>query len=151
MYSRALLDELLGRPVARIAQDPLDILRSMLDPFDVEDLVYVYLQAVRDWLVLPASRNTSTATYEYVLVHRTTRQLAIAQVKTGASAVQMNRLSRAAGEDHVAFAYSTEGRYEGSGDGRITVIGDEDLLSFVSNCPQLLPPRVRRWFAVAAP
>lgn len=149
-YSRALLDELLGRVVQPFAPEPHVVLRDMLDPFDVEDLVYVYLQAVHNWLVLPASRRTNTATYEYVLVHRDTQQLAIAQVKSGDSAVPMEELARAAGADHIAFAYSTGGHYDGDGGGRVHIIEEADLLDFAARCPHQLPPRARRWFTSGA-
>jgi hypothetical protein len=148
-YSRALLDGLLGRAVTPFAPDPAVVLRDLRDPFDVEDLVYVYLQAMRDWLVLPVSRRAGTAAYEYELVHRDTQQLAIVQVKTGDQPVPIDQLARIVGETHVAFAYSTRGNYEGSAT-NVTRITDDELLDFAVNRPHQLPPRVREWFTRAA-
>ena len=71
-FSRALLDEAFERPVTPFAPPPDVVLRDLLEPFDVEDLVFVFLQAKQGWLVLPASRRAGTAAYEYELVHRTT-------------------------------------------------------------------------------
>ena len=143
-YSHRLYDSLLGRGERVIAPSPEEVLVSLLAPFDVEDLVFVYMQVERGYLVLPGSRRTDTAAYEYVLLHPGTREQAVVQVKTGSSAVDLEQLKKAAGSDHRAYAFSTTGSYTGSGSG-VELISSERLLEFMSERPEVLPPRVKGW------
>jgi hypothetical protein len=146
VISQRLYDQTCGRDSDVQLPSAFEVLTEHLAPYDVEDLVYTYLQARREYLVLPASRRTDTAAYEYVLVHRPTGRLAICQVKTGSAGVNVNELARAARDsDADAFAYSTAGRYDGDPDGIVELITDSQLLEFADADPRLLPPRVRTW------
>ena len=127
------------------APSPTDILKDLLDPFDVEDLVFVYLQCERGYLVLPASRRTNTAAYEYVLVNPDTRQQAIVQIRTGDAPVPLDELLSGANTIHKAFAYSARGLYDGDQEGRVERLTDDELLRFALERPYALPPRVYEW------
>ena len=144
MYSHRLYAELMGEPTDLPPPAAEDVIKHLLEPFNVEDLVFTYLQS-RGYLVLPASRRTDTAAYEYVMVHRETGKLAVAQVKTGQSSVDLDLLASTAGEDHDAFAYSTGSHYRGHGSAAIERLTDAQLLGFANAAPHHLPPRVRRW------
>ncbi len=143
-YSHRLYDQLLERGERVSTPTPEEVLGSLLAPFDVEDLVFVYLQVKCGYLVLPGSRRTDTAAYEYVLLHPDTREQAVVQVKTGASAVDLERLKRAAGSDHKAYAFSTTGSYTGRDSG-VELISSESLLDLMKARPEVLPPRVKGW------
>lgn len=143
-YSYRLYDKLMGRPERVASPKPEEVLCSLLDPFDVEDLVFVYLQVVRGLLVLPGSRRTDTAAYEYVLVDREGKEQTIVQVKTGDSAVDLEQLRSAAGETHRAIAYSTSGAYAGSAP-EVEKLTNKQLLEFMATHPKILPPRARAW------
>lgn len=147
LFSYRLFDRLVGRRERIAAPQPRQILKDLLDPYDVEDLVFVYLQSERGYFVLPGSRRPDTAGYEFVLVHPRTRKQAIVQVKSGNAVVDLGKLESAVeGTDHRAFAYSARGNYEGDADGRIEKLSDKRLLDFALSKPYVLPPRVREWF-----
>lgn len=150
IFSHRLWAELADEPIELPQPTEAGVLCDYLDPFDVEDLVYAYLQVAHDYIVLPASRRTDTPTYEYALVHRQSGVLAVVQVKTGRTPVDVALLARTAGHDRAAYAYSTSGSYAGDDGGRVQRITDDELLDFVRTSPQLLPPRVKRWFGYAA-
>jgi hypothetical protein len=67
---------------------------------------------------LPASRRRDTPTYEYALVNRQSGQLAIVQVKTGRTLVDVALLVRAAGKNRLPYAYATSGNNVGAPVGR---------------------------------
>lgn len=148
-YSNWLFAQLTGESVDIPTFRNVDVLAGLLDPYDVEDLVYVYLQVARNYLVIPASRRTDTAAYEYALINRETKRLAVVQVKTGTPSVDLDQLASTAGDDRDAFAYSTTGNYEGRGGDRVHRLTDQQLLRFARSHPDLLPPRVRRWLEFA--
>ena len=78
-----LWKKLHGRPLPQLAITPAEVLASHLDPYDVEDLVYVWLQVARDFVALPRARQRDTPAYEWTMIHRGTGRRGIVQIKTG--------------------------------------------------------------------
>jgi len=146
-----LWEKLHDRPLPQLTASKTEILQSYLDPYDVEDLVYVWLQAIRGYLALPRSRQRDTPAYEYTLIHRDSGRRAIAQIKTGSTPVDLAALAAAASDDETdTFAYATCGRYGGDRAAVLHVVQDAELLDFADRHEMLLPPRVRTWFALAS-
>lgn len=129
---------------------PEEVLQTHLDPYDVEDLVYVWMQAELGYLAFPRSRMRDTPAYEWTMLHRKTQTLGIAQVKTGNDAVDLQRLARAADPDTDTYAVSVRGLYDGDRSQVTQAVKPEVLVAFALEHPELLPPRVRTWFALAS-
>jgi hypothetical protein len=145
-----LWEKLHGRPLPLLEVSKAEILESHLDPYDVEDLVYVWLQVARGYIALPRSRNRDTPAYEYTMIHRTSGRRAIAQVKTGSTPLDLAALALApAGQATDTFAYATSGSYIGDPADVTEVIATDELLRFAGEHEALLPPRVRAWLQLA--
>lgn len=69
-----LWEKLCGRSLPELALGPHDVLASHLDPYDVEDLVYVWLQVERDYIALPRARQRDTPAYEWTMINRASRR-----------------------------------------------------------------------------
>jgi hypothetical protein len=97
---------------------------------------------------MPSTRMNDTPIFEAAFRHRDDGRVAVVSVKTGREQVPVRALAEAA-KGGTAFAYSTEGAYSEPDPARhgISVLSTEDLLSFMSDHPKLLPPRVGRWLA----
>ncbi|WP_249019134.1 hypothetical protein [Conexibacter sp. S30A1] len=122
---------------------PEEAIREIFDPTDIEDLVLLSLQAA-GWVLIPSSRLHDTPVYEAALRRPGSGKVAVVSVKSGPdNHVDMRALRDAAGSAK-AFAYSTHNRYEGKQDG-ITKITTRSLTAFMSEHPELLPPRIERW------
>ena len=67
VYSNWRVAKLTGESVDIPTFRNVDVLGGLLDPYDLEHLVYVYLQVARNYFVIPASRRTDAAAYEYAL------------------------------------------------------------------------------------
>jgi hypothetical protein len=119
------------------------VVRELLHPLDVEDLVFAFLQIRHNYMVLPGSHLPNTPAYEQVLISRDDGHRAIVQVRTGGTPDKLGHLRKAAADDARAFAYSTTDKYVGKREG-IEIIGEEELLEFMSRKPQFLPARLRR-------
>jgi hypothetical protein len=137
-------------PLPQLDVSASDVLTSHLDPYDVEDLVYIWLQVARDYIALPRARQRDTPAYEWSMIHRDTRRRGIVQVKTGQVAVDLDELVAATTDDATdTFAYATCGEYTGTAS--VTeVIANQDLLRLAHDWPDMLPARTRLWFEVAA-
>lgn len=142
--------KLNGEPLPVLDLTPEEVLASHLDPYDVEDLVYLWLQVARDYVALPRSRQRDTPAYEWTMIHRTTRRRAIVQIKTGHDQVDLPALAAARADDETdTFAFATSGSYFGSDDLVTEIIQTEALLKFVQEEFDLLPLRVQTWFELA--
>ncbi|MCW2962611.1 MAG: hypothetical protein JWM90_2998 [Thermoleophilia bacterium] len=127
---------------------PSQVLADMLDPYDVEDLIYVWLQVTMGYIALPRSRKRDTPVYEFSMLHAKSGRRGIVQVKTGRTPVDIDGLAKALDSDTDAFAFATSGRYAGA-DSRVSVISENELLEFVAEHPQYLPERIRWMFELA--
>ncbi len=125
--------------------DPEDVITDLMDPIDVEDIVLLLLQA-DGWLLLPSTRMHDTPVYEAALRHRDGGELAVVAVKSGASnPVPVAELAAAA-RGARAFAYSTHDAYSASpAEHGVTCLTRQELVDFMRNRPELLPPRIARW------
>jgi hypothetical protein len=146
-----LWEKLHNRTIAPLNITPHEVLTHHLDPQDLEDLVYMWLQITKNYTVLPKARQRDMPVYEWTMIHRSNGRPAIAQVKSGSESVDLVPLAKAASgnPDMATFAYAASGRYNGD-HGLVThVITPTQLLNFAERYPDLLPPRVRTRFELA--
>lgn len=139
IYEQALSDA----PVVPLT--PEEVITDLLDPTDVEDLVLLLLQA-EGWILLPSSRMRDTPVYEAAFRHRDDGRMAVVSVKSGTSnPVPIEKLKEAAAQAQ-AFAFSTHDLYtcppEAAGVGRIDI---PQLVKFMAERPEYLPPRIADW------
>ncbi len=136
------------------APEPLDKTRSeviekVLAPFDVEDLVFAWLQVTQNVVLLPSTHSRSTPVIEGTLLSRDGEPPIILQVKTGDAHVDLEQLRLAAGnEPRRLFAYATCGGYNGDV-GADHLITTEELAQFTREFPTVVPPRIRGWLDLA--
>lgn len=148
-FTGYLWDLLGGRPAQVPEFTRESVLKHHLDPYDLEDLVYVWMQVALGYVALPRARQRDTPAYEWSMLHRESRHRGIVQIKTGETPVDLDAL-RAAVTDETTdvFAYSTSASYDGDW-GQVQRIKDEALLDFEIAHRHMLPDRVRYWFELA--
>jgi hypothetical protein len=140
MYSALLASELLGGESPDVAISATEVLRSLLGPLDVEDLVAAFLQDTRDYIALSARNTTSTSVYEYVLKHRRDGHIAVVQVKTGGAAVPLKTLT--SGIEAKWFVY-TEAEQELPD--FVERIPTQALIAYMESGAPSLPPVTELW------
>ena len=150
VLTRFLWEKLHGRPLPDLAITPREVLTSHLDPYDVEDLIYVWLQSARGYIALPRARQRDTPAYEWTMINRQSGDRGIVQIKTGSDPVDLKALSSAVADDSTeTYAFATCETYLGNRDLVTEVIPVDELLVFAAEHPELLPTRVRTWFELA--
>jgi hypothetical protein len=148
-YTAWLWEKLHGRQPAPLSFTHLEVLRQ-LEPYDLEDLVYTWMQVAEDYLALPKARRTDTPAYEWTMLNRKTFVPAIVQVKSGSQAVDLEALAAAApNTETVLFACSASGKFTGHPPREIRCISAAELVAFAREHERLLPPRVSTWFELA--
>jgi len=137
----AFSEKLAGLPVTGNLVP--DLFEFMSDA-DIENLLFVYLQFL-GWYVLPGTRTTTTAHYEFVLIDRENGDRAIIQVKsghTGIDAVQYKGKEK-------TFLFAASGSYGAEIPSNVVIINREELYGFIGSNPKLLPHAVNTWIEVA--
>lgn len=148
-YSAYLFSELAKTEPPDWRPSLSDVVDSLLGPFDVQDLVASYLQVRQGYVALPARGTDNTLSYEYVLRHPDDGHLAVAQVKTGGQHVETDSLPT----DQPGlrcFIFSPRALYPSHIPESVVAIDPEDVLDFVRQQPNALPPVVERWARLAS-
>jgi hypothetical protein len=149
IYTAWLWEKLHGRKPAPLSFTYLEVLRQ-LEPYDLEDLVYTWMQVAEGYLALPKARRTDTPGYEWTMLNRNTFAPAIVQVKSGEVAVDLEELAASAPDDEtVLFAFAAAEQFTGHPLREVRCISPGELVDFVRENERLLPPRVRTWFDLA--
>ena len=125
------------------------VLSEHLDMYEVEDLVFIWLQAISGYMILPTSRQHGTPVFEWEMVDAKTGFSAHPQVKTGESSIDWGDLSAAARnpKDKI-FAFQSHGRYVGKRPRNGVEISPKELITFATSKQgrKLLPERITNWF-----
>jgi hypothetical protein len=140
-YSAYLFAEKAGKALPEWRPSLMQVIDSLLGPFDVQDLIAAYLQVEHGYIALPARQVDSTLAYEYVLRHPSDGHLAVAQVKTGAQPVETDTLPTA-DEDLRCFIFSPGRHYPDVLPANVVPIEVEDIAAFIRSKPNALPPVV---------
>ena len=122
-------------------QDGAQSIYSYLDSETTEDVIFINLQ-LQDWIVIPNSRKADTMGFEYVLINRKTRERAVAQVKTGNSALNREDWKDF---DQRVFLFQANGLYLGAETPGVTCISPREIESFMRAERDMMPRVVCRW------
>lgn len=80
---KMLYNKAIGEEEFKIEPIKKDEFIDLLQSEDLEELVSIYLQVEKDYLLYSSSNKLDTQSYEFVMVHRSGKNKAIAQVKQG--------------------------------------------------------------------
>ncbi|QBS36862.1 hypothetical protein E1B22_02135 [Thermaerobacter sp. FW80] len=114
---------------------------ALLSDEDCEDLVAIYLQVERDFVIVPSTCKRDTAGYEYVLVHRHTGQRAVVQVKSGDTPATAMSVQDPGTK---VFLFAASGSYGGDCSGCVCLDPNE-VRDFALEKTQILPRRIQAW------
>lgn len=138
----AFSEDIAGLPLSRpIGGDAFEFMSAE----DLEDVVFTYLQ-VAGWYVVPASRRTDTAHYEFVLVNRLGGERALVQVKSGKTCISASAYKGPL----KTFLYAACGKYGSDIPCNVSLITRAELDAFMEAHPQLLTHSAKRWLAMAS-
>ena len=141
LYTACLYAELAGEPLDKeIAKQTCGLL-DLLSHQDWEDLVGLYLQQNRGYLLVPSTCRPSTPMYEFVLVDPKTGEDAVVQVKSGKAALKPDEYS-SIGQQVYLFAKS--GKYPGSLPSNVECIELKTLEEWADKHTSALPSRMKR-------
>ncbi len=111
---------------------------SLLDSEEVEDLVFLYLQSQR-WYVVPNSRKADKIAFEYEVISPETGKHAQVQVKTGNTSLNVDEYRNMT---FPVILFQSNDRYHGKPTPNVTCISRGELEGFLKQT-EWLPARYR--------
>lgn len=144
IFSKRLFNELSKAEAYEVERLKGEIW-SYLHPFDIENVVYVYLQA-KGYIVFPARRQADTMRYEFELAHRDDGHRAVASVKSGGVPLTPSEFG---GYRCKVFLFAVSQNYPGERPPNVTTLTSGELIDFMRDRRNILPEAVKSWMAFA--
>ena len=112
---------------------------QMLDPIEIEDVVFLYLQS-RGWYVIPNSRRGNTMRFEYMLANPGNGEIALTQVKAGDSWLNVDDYADEA--QHI-FLFQANELYDGRPTDNVTCITRDEFVNFLQENVEWMPQSIQ--------
>jgi hypothetical protein len=132
--------------------DGINSFADLLDSDDLEDLLGLYLQIEKNYLVFPSTNKKDTAEYEYMLINRDTTKLAVIQCKTGYDSIPTD--SPLLSKSFINFdVYLTTiyGGYPANYGDNVHIVKIEILEEFAREHKNLIPRRIQKFIEFIGP
>lgn len=141
-FSMLKFNELAGQTVYKIEPWKDGDIFSLLSSEDCEDILLLYMQFKEGYVLIPSSRTFTTMAYEYELIHRDTKQRAIAQVKNGYVNLSIDDYS---GVSEKVYLFTTKGDYLGEPLENVTCIDPSEMIEFMQENQSVMTKRIQTW------
>ena len=118
---------------------------GLLDSYDLEDLVVLYLQQNLNWRVVLSSHAPNTPRYEVTLVRSSPALSAGVQVKQKGQNIDASSYGGDTQVDQV-FLFAASGNYGSNIPENVTIIRPDELVDFARQNLSLLPESMKYWW-----
>lgn len=121
---------------------------DILDMFlyeDMEEIVSLYLQVKKNYLVYTSSNKIDTQTYEFVMVSKDGKNLCYAQVKTGGIPLDGKNFEHLVKTNNEVYLFAVSQKYINIDNKNIIALTKDEIISFIYNNKFLMPERVKMW------
>ncbi len=145
--SKLLYNRAAGEALYRLEPVAADLFQ-LLSPWDLENLLGLYLQARLGYMLVPRTNHLATPHYEFVMVHRDGRRAAI-QVKSGSVVLDRGDYLSIAQQFDQFFLFTTTGAYVGTAEQRLTCLLPEDVRAFADESYAFMPGSLQLFMDLA--
>lgn len=121
-----------------------DILDLFL-PEDMEEIIGLYLQFKKNYLLYSSSNKIDTETYEFVMISRNGDHLGYPQVKTGKVSLNGNDYIHLTKSGNKVYLFAVSNQYLNVDDPNIIPIRKSEVLDFIYNNKIIMPSRIKIW------
>jgi len=146
LYSQLLWNQLAGTEEYKLPHIEWWDIFSFLDAETTEDLIFIYLQC-KGWIVVPHSRKVDTMAYEFIAIHKKTRERAIVQVKSGHTNLATDIWGNF---QEKVFLFQAHGHYTGVPTENVIQIAPKAIERFMTSQSEIMPNAIRRWIDFVA-
>lgn len=118
---------------------------DFLQPEDVEEVVSLYLQIQKNYLVYTSTNKLDTQKYEFVGVARDGSHYCYPQVKTGGETLDGDQYKNLTEHGNIVYLFATSEKYYNVNEDAIIAIYREELLEFMYKNRKVMPLRIQQW------
>lgn len=138
-YSKFLWNKLSGNKFYTINIGDFNNIFSFIDSEETEDIIFLYLQ-LQDWLVIPNSRKADTMAYEFYLIHKSSKERAIVQVKTGDTPLNPNNYRD---KKEKVYLFQSNGYYTENRTKNVICLSPQEIKDFINKNLEILPKSIK--------
>jgi len=120
-----------------------DFLNFLL-PEDVEEIVSLYLQLEKNYLIYTSTNKIDTAKYEFVMISRDGKEKCCIQVKTGNITLNPEDYINLTENNDKVYLF-TLGKYKRENINNVICLKKEEILDFIKNNKEILPSGIKYW------
>lgn len=135
--SQFLYNRTTGEAVYRLEPMNADLFQ-LLSPWDLENLLGLYLQARLGYMLVPNTGQLATPHYEFVMVHQNGRRAAI-QVKSGNLPLDSTDYLGVTQQFDEFFLFTASGVYVGPPSDKLTCLQPEEVRAFANASYTFMP------------
>jgi hypothetical protein len=118
---------------------------DMFLPEDVEEVISLYLQSEKNYLIYSSSNKLDTQTYEFVMVSRDGSHLCYAQVKTGNVSLDGNDYIHLTADGNKVYLFTVSQQYYNVDNANIMSLDKNEIIDFIYNKKTIMPQRIKMW------
>ena len=122
-----------------------DEIFDMLHPDDVEEIVGLYLQLEKNYILYTSTNKLDTPKYEIVGIARDGSHLCYTQVKTGNVALDGNDYRDLASNENKVYLFAVSQNYSNTDNEAVIGLKKELLLKFIHENRAILPGKIQAW------
>ena len=113
-------------------------------PEDFEEIVSLYLQLEKNYLIYTSTNKINTAKYEFVMISRDGKEKCCIQVKTGNTTLDPENYIYLTENNVKVYLFTLEG-YKRENINNVICLKKEEILDFIKNNKEILPSRIKYW------
>ena len=111
---------------------------------DLEEIVSLYLQLEKNYLIYTSTNKIDTAKYEFVMISRDGKEKCYTQVKTGNDKLVPENYINLTENSNKIYLFALNG-YEGEDINNVICLKKDEILKFLLNNKKILPNRIKYW------
>ncbi|WP_291637426.1 hypothetical protein [Clostridium sp.] len=124
------------------------IKKNILDMFlpeDVEEIISLYLQFEKKYLIYSSSNKIDTQTYEFVMTSRDGGHLCYAQVKTGNVSLDGDDYVHLTKKGNKVYLFTVSQKYYNTDNVNIIPLEKNEIIDFIFKNKVIMPQRINMW------
>ena len=143
--TKDMYNNLTGKNVYETVQYGKNDILDLLQAEDVEEVVSLYLQVNKNYLVYTSTNKLDTQKYEFVAVARDGSHYCYTQVKTGSISLDGNNYKDLAVNGNKVFLFATSEAYSNVDGVNIVALTRKEMMDFIMTNKAILPQRIKQW------
>ena len=111
---------------------------------DVEEIISLYLQLEKNYLIYTSTNKIDTAKYEFVMTSKDGKEKCYTQVKTGNEILVPEDYVNLTENNNKVYLF-TLGGYKGKDVNNVVCLKKDKILDFILKNKEILPNRIKYW------